>query len=178
MNTNDKLVKLFLNIEKALIDFRISQIDDGVSSCNKGNCSVNSVDIEELIKPTVRDEISKVLGSSIEDVPYSTIRKKVFEIGNTSVENTVVPPTSINNDAEEAAPEIVKDSTQPVPEASKTVATIEKIVKPALSKGGTAFKQFEPINLSNVSENLEGNSVHVEKEGSVNSLKAIEAALK
>lgn len=144
-NESSELAKLFLNLEKMLIDFRILQIENNTGFAAqplKGQCSCGNHEgknEEELltklrgeIRSIVKEELSNlstpsepVIGvTKTPEIPMEKIKEKVLE-------NTVKP---------------TKVEEQPV-------------VKKALTKGGTAFKYFEPVSLHNVTKNSSSNSV-------------------
>lgn len=144
-NESSELAKLFLNLEKMLIDFRILQIENNAGFAAqplKGQCSCGNHEgknEEELltklrgeIRSIVKEELNNLSSPSepvvgvtkTPEIPMEKIQEKVLE-------NTVKP---------------AKVEEQPV-------------VKKALTKGGTAFKYFEPVSLHNVTKNSSGNSV-------------------
>lgn len=144
-NESSELAKLFLNLEKMLIDFRILQIENNAGFAAqplKGQCSCGNHEgknEEELltklrgeIRSIVKEELNNLSSPSepvvgvtkTPEIPMEKIKEKVLE-------NTVKP---------------AKVEEQPV-------------VKKALTKGGTAFKYFEPVSLHNVTKNSSSNSV-------------------
>lgn len=144
-NESSELAKLFLNLEKMLIDFRILQIENNAgfaAQSLKGQCSCGNHEgknEEELlaklrgeIRSIVKEELNNLSSPSepvvgvikTPEIPMEKIKEKVLE-------NTVKP---------------AKVEEQP-------------IVKKALTKGGTAFKYFEPVSLHNVTKNSSSNSV-------------------
>lgn len=144
-NESSELAKLFLNLEKMLIDFRILQIENNAGFAVqplKGQCSCENhggKNEEDLltklrgeIRSIVKEELSNLSSPSepvigvtkTPEIPMEKIQEKVLE-------NTVKP---------------AKVEEQPV-------------VKKALTKGGTAFKYFEPVSLHNVTKNSSSNSV-------------------
>ena len=144
-NESSELAKLFLNLEKMLIDFRILQIENNAGFAAqplKGQCSCGNHEgknEEELltklrgeIRSIVKEELNNLSSPSepvvgvtkTPEIPMEKIKEKVLE-------NTVKP---------------AKVEKQPV-------------VKKALTKGGTAFKYFEPVSLHNVTKNSSSNSV-------------------
>lgn len=144
-NESSELAKLFLNLEKMLIDFRILQIENNAGFAAqplKGQCSCGNHEgknEEELltklrgeIRSIVKEELNNLSSPSepvvgaikTPEIPMEKIKEKVLE-------NTVKP---------------AKVEEQPV-------------VKKALAKGGTAFKYFEPVSLYNVTKNSSSNSV-------------------
>lgn len=144
-NESSELAKLFLNLEKMLIDFRILQIENNAGFAVqplKGQCSCENhggKNEEDLltklrgeIRSIVKEELSNLSSPSepvigvtkTPEIPMEKIQEKVLE-------NTVKP---------------AKVEEQPV-------------VKKALTKGGTAFKYFEPVSLHNVTKNYSSNSV-------------------
>ena len=144
-NESSELAKLFLNLEKMLIDFRILQIENNAGFAAqplKGQCSCGNHEgknEEELlaklrgeIRSIVKEELNNLSSPSepvvgvtkTPEIPMEKIKEKVLE-------NTVKP---------------AKVEKQPV-------------VKKALTKGGTAFKYFEPVSLHNVTKNSSSNFV-------------------
>ena len=144
-NESSELAKLFLNLEKMLIDFRILQIENNAGFAVqplKGQCSCENhggKNEEDLlaklrgeIRSIVKEELNNLSSPSepvvgvtkTPEIPMEKIKEKVLE-------NTVKP---------------AKVEEQPV-------------VKKALTKGGTAFKYFEPVSLHNVTKNSSSNSV-------------------
>lgn len=155
-NTELELAKLFLSLEKQLIDFRINQIEQG--NVSYGSASLGKEELKKVIAEVVREELKNA------NVPHEC------HCQDTSTVLINEPARISDEDIAHKVMETEPENVTPLPMGTDII--VEEIKKPvktssATSKGGTAFKVFEPLNLSSVSQNLEHNSVRMPEKSSV-----------
>lgn len=144
-NESSELAKLFLNLEKMLTDFRILQIENNAGFAAqplKGQCSCGNHEgkNEEELLTKLRGEIRSIVKEELNNL--SSHSEPVVGVTKTPE----IPMEKIKEKVLENTVKPAKVEEQPV-------------VKKALTKGGTAFKYFEPVSLHNVTKNSSSNSV-------------------
>lgn len=147
-NESSELAKLFLNLEKMLIDFRILQIENNAGFAVqplKGQCSCGNHEgkNEEELLTKLRGEIRSIVKEELNNL--SSHSEPVVGV----IKTPEIPMEKIKEKVLENKVKSVKDGK----------VKEQPIVKKALAKGGTAFKYFEPVSLHNVTKNSSGNSV-------------------
>lgn len=174
---DSELAILFLNLEKQLIDFRISQIEKG--SVSYVGTSVSREELKSLITNIVRDELHSLRqpgccnghqtspNIAVSDVPKDVIAEKVMDSTSSKIQEVPSDTEIVLEDNSSSD----KENTSPAKEVV--------IKTSAISKGGSAFKVFEPLSLGAVSQNLEKNSVYLPSKDTVKKQSEVmEAVLK
>lgn len=147
-NESSELAKLFLNLEKMLIDFRILQIENNAGFAAqplKGQCSCGNHEgkNEEELLAKLRGEIRSIVKEELNNLS-SPSEPVVGVIKTPEISMEKIKEKVLENKVKPAKVEKVEE---------------QPIVKKALTKGGTAFKYFEPVSLHNVTKNSSSNSV-------------------
>lgn len=154
---NKELKRVLYNIEKAILDFRLTQLDlpleqvnipslglpqpvSHTCSCNNGEgCSCDEE--KEVLREQIAALTAKLNGANAElDIFKKNCERKVEE-------------------AEEIFPSDVDEYPLPVKEepAAPTIEEEKKTRKPRKERGGTVFTDFKNLELEN--NDYEGNSI-------------------
>lgn len=181
---NTELKRTLYTIEKALCDFRISQLDipeipsselpqnSRIPQIYKTKVEVGQKELGDILlqlseKQKIIDELTtriSKLESSSKETATPNYEKQVEE----EVENFIpldeaetykekVLGSEINNLEKE-----IFSTNEPVVEAEPK--EVEKEVKPRKERGGTVFKDFRTLELSSAND-FEGNSIVYSKKG-------------
>lgn len=197
-NTDYK--KLFLNIEKLLIDFRLNKLDSedykfectsGLSQLVENVCtSKDEKDIESIVEELVNkrmenvDDIIVKLNGTLEDFVENLDQKiveKIQEVLSGDLK-LVVEDKNFHNTLRKVFSEKLKelDNEEDTAEKAEPVEVAKPKTKSSYGKisvGGTKFKVFEELHLNTVSKNTDGNTVEYNKDKVAEQAETISAAL-
>ena len=153
---NKELKRVLYNIEKAILDFRLTQLDlplekvnipslglpqpvSYTCSCNNGEgCSCDEE--KEVLREQIAALTAKLNGANAE---LDTFKKKEHE---KRVEEAKIEEIFLGDIEEE-----------PVPPAALPIEEEKKTRKPRKERGGTVFTDFKNLELEN--NDYEGNSI-------------------
>lgn len=201
---NNEFKKLFLNIEKLLIDFRLNQLDseDYKFECTPQlstpaifNTSVSEKNTEEIIKKLVDEktkeleEAMPLLGETIKTLneTMKALDQKIVEKIQEVLSGDLKLVVEDKNFDKTLKKVLEKENLKPVsskeqepPKDIKTEITQEKpkVKYGKISTGGTKFKVFEELHLNTVAKNTDGNTVEYSKDKAAEQAETISAALK
>ena len=157
---NKELKRVLYNIEKAILDFRLTQLDlplekvnipslglpqpqpvSYTCSCNNGEgCSCDEE--KEVLREQIAALTAKLNGANAElDLFKKKEHEKRFEEAKAKIEEIFL------GDIEE----------EPVPPVAPTIEEEKKTRKPRKERGGTVFTDFKNLELEN--NDYEGNSI-------------------
>lgn len=202
---NNEFRKLFLSIEKLLIDFRLNQLDseDYKFECTPqlgtpiafNGCSVSETNTEAIIKKLVDEKTEEVektvvllqeaikkLGEVRENLDQKIV-EKIQEVLSGDLK-LVVEDKNFNETLKKAlAKETLKPVSSEEQEPAKEIKPEVPQEKPKVSRGkisvgGTKFKVFEELHLNTVSKNTDGNTVEYNKNKAAEQAETISAVLK
>ena len=157
---NKELKRVLYNIEKAILDFRLTQLDlplekvnipslglpqpvSHTCSCNNGEgCSCDEE--KEVLREQIAALTAKLNGANAE---LDTFKKKEHE---KRVEEAKIEEIFLGDIEEEPVPVKEEPAAPPIEEEKKTR-------KPRKERGGTVFTDFKNLELEN--NDYEGNSI-------------------
>ena len=157
---NKELKRVLYNIEKAILDFRLTQLDlplekvnipslglpqpvSYTCSCNNGEgCSCDEE--KEVLREQIAALTAKLNGANAE---LDTFKKKEHE---KRVEEAKIEEIFLGDIEEEPVPVKEEPAAPPIEEEKKTR-------KPRKERGGTVFTDFKNLELEN--NDYEGNSI-------------------
>ena len=157
---NKELKRVLYNIEKAILDFRLTQLDlplekvnipslglpqpvSHTCSCNNGEgCSCDEE--KEVLREQIAALTAKLNGANAE---LDTFKKKEHE---KRVEEAKIEEIFLGDIEEEPVPVKEEPAAPPIEEEKKTR-------KPRKERGGTVFTDFKNLELEN--NDCEGNSI-------------------
>lgn len=137
------LTKLFLNIEKMLIDYRLGQLED--TKTEDGDSVPPLFDFPRYAD-LVKNGYSKQGDGNLSDIAPERVQE-------------VVTNPVVDEDEEETAEEVTE-----VEQEKCSCGCKKNRVKGRVEKGGTVFKEHETLNLNTTCWDTEGNSVEIDEE--------------
>lgn len=164
-NEQNELTKLFLNMEKLLIDFRISQIDNSGVNTLTSSSIPSGLDLQKLISEEVRKAVRAELSTteshsckcSSTGEQKQPVKRDVYSAFSPEQQEEIKEASAKNEEltTPTISMEVIKEKVLETPK--RKVQQQTQLAKPkktvATSKGGTAFKIFEPVSLSSVTSN-------------------------